>query len=220
MHCKNGLFVGLTVGLGLLVTACAPFKLKETPPGYAQVTAYSGMAHYKAGDDVGAKVHSYQNVKGGTLAYWSEDLVDKLSMRGYTLVAQSPVQSQNGVDGMRFDFDYVPPGDESKLKFYTVVLFATDAHRVVIELAGDMQARERHDAEAEMIASSLKVRGCNSKKETVCGTPPPADLVAQYGGSPKQVAAEADSADEGEGAGPEAESTPEPEPEAVAPSGG
>lgn len=215
MRCKNGLFVGLTVGLGLLATACAPFKLKQTPPGYAQVTSYSGMSHYKAGDDVGAKVHSYQNVKGGTLAYWSEDLVDKLSMRGYTLVGQSSLKSKNGVDGMRFDFDYVPPGDESVLKFYTVVLFATDANRVVIELAGNMQARDRHSTEAEMIASSLVVRGCNKLKNSVCGTPPPGDLVAQYGGGAQQVATDP----EGSQDKPDGPDEPD-EPAAVAPSGG
>ena len=211
MNFKTALFATLTLGLGLLATACAPFKLNQTPPGYAQVSNYSGMTHFKAGDDVGAKVHSYSNVKGGTLAYWSEDLVDKLSVRGYTLVGQSPVKSQNGIDGMRFDFDYVPPGDESQLKFYTVVLFATDSYRVVIELAGDMDARERHRAEPEMIAKSLKVRGCNNKKQTVCGSPLPGDLVAQYGGSAEAVAQDE----------PPVESEPAAdEPAAVAPSGG
>lgn len=210
MNFKSTLFATLTLTLGLLATACAPFKLNETPPGYAQVRSYSSMEHFKAGDDVGAKVHSYSNVKGGTLAYWSEDLVDKLSMRGYTLVGQSSLKSQNGIDGMRFDFDYVPPGDESELKFYTVVLFATDEHRVVIELAGDMDARERHRAEPEMIAKSLKVRGCNNKKETVCGSPLPGDLVAQYGGETKAVAKDPAPADE-----PAAD-----EPTAVAPTGG
>ena len=72
--------------LPLLATGCRKtFKL-EPPAGFAEVDRHYYGAHMKANNNVGLKVNVFSNVKGGTLAFWSRDLVEKLGQRGYTLV--------------------------------------------------------------------------------------------------------------------------------------
>ncbi len=178
--------------LALSMTACRSFKL-EPPEGFAQVDDDKYGARMKAGDDVGLNLRVFDNVEGGTLGFWSEDLVKKLGKRGYALVGQNAVTSRNGVVGTRFDFDYTPPGTTAK-KFYAAVLFVSDANVVVVQLAGDEARRSHWAPKIDGIAGETIVRGCKLGKKTCRGpqpgklTSPPADPIV---GMPTETAAEA-----------------------------
>ncbi|MGH1341350.1 MAG: hypothetical protein ACRBN8_07365 [Nannocystales bacterium] len=138
-------------------TACATHKL-EPPQGFAQVDQSDYATTMIAPDHVGLNVRVWSNVKGGSLGFWSEDMVNKLGERGYTLTRQSAVKSKNGVAGTRFDFDYTAP--DGVEKFYSAVLFTSDEYRVVLQLAGDADLSARYLAQLDGIAGKTKVRGC------------------------------------------------------------
>jgi hypothetical protein len=153
---------------------CNAYRL-EPPKGFAEVDQDRHVLRMKSGDDVGLNLRVFPNVDGGTLDFWSEDLVRKLGKRGYVLVSQSPARSKNRVDGTRFDFSYVVPGTESEKKFFSVVLFVTDAHVFALQLAGDDELRARHLAAFDAIAKDTKVRGCKAWTD-VCHGPQPGKL--------------------------------------------
>jgi hypothetical protein len=164
------------MGLCALVvgaSGCRNYKLKP-PAGFAQVDADDYGARMKAGDDVGLHLRVFNNVEGGTLGFWAEDLVKKLGKRGYALVGQHAVKSKNGVDGTRFDFDYTPPGTQEK-KFYTALLFVSDESVVVVQLAGDDARRSHWATRVDEIAGDTVVRGCKPWKKT-CDGPQPGKL--------------------------------------------
>ena len=154
-------------------TGCRAYKLKP-PAGFAEVHAGDYGTHMKGNDDVGLKVSVFDNVKGGTLAFWSTDLVDKLGARGYTLTGQAPAKSKNGVIGTRFDFQYVRPGAKSdtEARFYSAVLFVTDKHRIVVQLAGKADHYDRYAARVDEIAKATKTRGCRAWTD-ICDGPQP-----------------------------------------------
>lgn len=160
--------------VGTFAAGCSSFKLKTPPPGFAEVSAYGGSARYKSGDDVGINVSTFHNVKGGTLAFWSEDMIEKLGNRGYVLKKQSPVASKNGVVGTRFDFVYVPPTSDDEEKFYSAVLFVSDHYRVVIQVAGESALASKYDAQTTQVAQQIVIRGC--KGRDICRGPQPAAL--------------------------------------------
>ena len=158
----------------LALSACNSYRL-DPPAGFAEVDETRYGTRMKAGDDVGLNLRVFDNVDGGTLTFWSEDLVRKLGRRGYVLVAQSQVESKNRVAGTRFDFSYTVPGTEKEEKFYSVALFVTDKREFALQLAGDENLRGRHLATFDGIAKDTKVRGCKSWKDT-CDGPQPGKL--------------------------------------------
>jgi len=160
------LILASLLALPCLGTGCAAYKMK-TPTGFAQVSETHHMAHYKGNNDVGLNVRVFGNVKGGTLGFWSDDLVAKLSRRGYTLERSAELTSKNGVPGKRLDFTYAP--DNSTKKSYSAVLFATDDHRVVVQLAGDPEPQAKHGKQLEQIASQMKIRGCKVRSKICRG---------------------------------------------------
>lgn len=161
-----------TLALACLTTACATHKL-EPPTGFAQVESDEYSTTMIAPDHVGLNVRVWENVKGGSLGFWSEDLVSKLAKRGYTLRKQVPVRSKNGVAGTRFDFDYTAP--DGAEKFYSAVLFTSDKYRVVMQVAGDAELGARHQPKLDTIAGEVTVRGCKLVK-SLCKSPQPRQL--------------------------------------------
>jgi len=163
--------------LGLVAAAtlsgCAAYKM-EPPAGFAMVSESTYEVRLKAQDNVGVKLQRFENVKGGTLAYWASDLVNKLGKRGYVLTAQSAVETKNGREGTRFDFDYTIPGTD-KPKFYTVSLFVTDKYKFVVQVAGDKQFGAAYAARNHEILDELVVRGCKVASK-ICGSPQPGKL--------------------------------------------
>ncbi|HET6584037.1 MAG TPA: hypothetical protein VFG69_11325 [Nannocystaceae bacterium] len=153
---------------------CNAYRL-EPPKGFAEVDQERNVLRMKSGDDVGLNLRVFPNVDGGTLDFWSADLVRKLGRRSYVLVGQSPARSKNRVAGTRFDFSYVVPGTESETKFYSVVLFVTDEHVFALQIAGDDELRARHLATLDAIARDTKVRGCKAWTD-VCRGPQPGKL--------------------------------------------
>jgi hypothetical protein len=145
-------------------SGCAkPFKVSEVPDGFVEVNAYDWNARYKALDNVGMRVHAFENHKGGTLAYWSKDMTNKLAQRGYTKTGEAQTKSANGIQGQVLHFDYTPPGQkdaegEPRLKFYSTVLFVTEKHRVVLEFAGDSEYAGEYRNRIDAVAQTLKVR--------------------------------------------------------------
>jgi hypothetical protein len=163
----------LFVLFGVLAGACAPFKI-DPPTGFVEVSDSSWETRMKAQDNVGLRVHRFENVRGGTLGYWAADLVNKLGKRGYTLVNQAPASSKNGKQGTRFDFEYTAPATE-EAKFYSVVLFVTDKHKVTLEVAGDEQYGPAYQARIGELTKELKVRGCKAGSK-ICRSPQPPKL--------------------------------------------
>jgi hypothetical protein len=164
----------ILVALGLLgmSSGCASsFKLKEAPPGFIEVSSskYDGDAELrmKAPDNVGLNITTFANYRGGTLPLWAEDMIKKLSDRGYVLQGQEAVKSGNGVEGTRFDFVHEPPGSDDGVKFYTAVLFVTDEWIVVVQIAGKSDLHNQHAQDLERILGEIKVRGCKLKTK-VC----------------------------------------------------
>ncbi len=168
-----------TMSTSLLAsTGCSgPFKMKDPPTDFAEVEAWDGFLRMKAGDDVGLNVRSFDNVDGGTLAYWSEDMVEKLGRRGYILTKQSAVESRNGVVGTRFDFDYASP-TTGEAKFYTAILFVSDQWRIVVQLAGDAEPRGNYAASTKVVLEPTKAHICKVTEKT-CDGPQPANFVGK-----------------------------------------
>lgn len=160
--------------LAMAAAGCNAYRL-DPPDGFAQVEGGDYGAHMKANNDVGLRVHVFSNVKGGTLAFWSLDLVEKLGARGYTLVGQSPTASKNKVAGTRFDFSYTPVGKDETPRFYTAVLLVSDEHRVVLGIAGRQEHRAQYSARVDAIVGDLKVRGCKVGSK-ICRGPQPDTL--------------------------------------------
>jgi len=160
------------IATAALSTACATHKL-EPPQGFAQVSHDEYSTVMMAPDHVGMNVRVWDNVKGGSLSFWGEDLVNKLGTRGYTLKAQKAVKSKNGVAGTRFDFDYTAPDGVDK--FYSAVLFTSDEYRVVLQIAGNAELGPRHLAELDGIAAQTKVHGCKPMK-SLCKSAQPRPL--------------------------------------------
>jgi len=155
------------------LSGCAAYRL-EPPPGFVEVSSNSVETRLKAQDNVGINVQRSYNNKGGTLAYWANDLVNKLGKRGYVLIGQAAVETKNGREGTRFDFDYTIPGTD-KPKFYTVSLFVTDKYKFVVQVAGDKQFGAAYAARNHEILDELVVRGCKVASK-ICGSPQPGKL--------------------------------------------
>lgn len=168
LSCASGLTLALA---SAFVSGCASYKLKP-PTDFVEVHAYSSEVRMKAQDNVGLNLRIFKNVRGGSLSFWGADLVDKLSERGYQLVAQSPARSANGVVGTRFDFGYTPQGKDTP-KFFVVVLFITDDYRFALQIAGDKSRESAYSGRIDDIASDIKVRGCNLGSELCKGPQPP-----------------------------------------------
>ncbi len=164
----GALLLGLSAALS---TGCAKYKI-EPPTDFVEVHAYSSEVRMKAQDNVGLNLRAFKNVRGGSLSFWGSDMVDKLSDRGYRLVAQSPARSKNGVVGTRFDFDYTPQGKDTP-KFYIAVLFVTDDYRFVLQVAGDKSREAAYAGRVDDIASDIKVRGCDIASKICKGPQPP-----------------------------------------------
>lgn len=152
---------------------CAAYKL-EPPPGFVLVSGSTYETKLKAQDNVGINVQRFANYKGGTLAYWASDLVNKLGKRGYVLTGQSAVETKNGREGTRFDFDYTIPGTDEP-KFYSVSLFVTDKYKFVVQVAGDKQFGATYSARHGEILGELVIRGCKPGSK-ICGGPQPGKL--------------------------------------------
>lgn len=167
--CSFGL---LAIALAAPQAACRPYRL-DPPDGFVEVSSGAWETRMKALDNVGLRVRRFDNVRGGTLAFWSADLVKKLGERDYVLVDQTPVTSKNGVVGTRFDFDYTAPGSESKPKFYSLVLFVTDAYKFTLEVAGNKEYAANYLGRVNAIAAELKIRGCKPASKICHGPQPP-----------------------------------------------
>lgn len=154
-----------------LLPACAAYKI-EPPAGFAVVSEHGWETRMKAQDNVGLSVRRFENVKGGTLAFWGADLVKKLGTRGYVLKAQSAVKTGNGKTGTRFDFDYVTYDTEIP-KFYSVVLVVTDKHKIVLQVAGGREVATQYTTRMPELIDALKVRGCKPGSKICGGAQPP-----------------------------------------------
>lgn len=148
-------WLALMIGLG---SGCLSTLRYEAPKGFALANRDWRSAHYKASDNVGLKVLVFDNVEGGTLAYWSEDLVRKLQAREYTLKERAAVQTGNGVAGTRFEL--VVEG-----QFLVVNLFVTDDFIYVAQVAGDERLLGRY--RGLEVGEGLRARGCKGR-ESVC----------------------------------------------------
>jgi hypothetical protein len=157
--------------LGLSSGCAASFKLKDPPPGFIEVSSskWDGDAEVrmKAPDNVGLNITTFANNRGGTLPLWSEDMIKKFSDRGYVLTGQEAVKSRNGVEGTRFEFLHEPPGSDDGVKFYTAVLFVTDAWIVVVQIAGKSDLAGAHTDDLAGILAKIKIRGCKLRSD-VC----------------------------------------------------
>ena len=162
-----------TVLAAASLTACKSYKI-EPPLGFVEVSSNSWETRMKAQDAVGLRAPRSDNVRGGPLGPWPADLVTNPGKRGYVLVGQGPASSKNRQEGTRFDFEYTAPGTE-EAKFYTVVLFVTDAYKFTLELAGDKQHAKSYSGRIAEIAGELKISGCKSGSK-ICGGPQPPKL--------------------------------------------
>ncbi len=159
----------VAVASSLGAVGCAAVIDYAAPPGFVEAQADWQSQHYKGKDSVGLRVTVYDNVAGGTLDYWSDDLQTKLLGRGYTLEGSSGLQARNDVPGLRYDFRLEHEGDEAM--FLSVGLFVTDEYRYVTQLAG---RRAEYDAVASDVAGlfeRLEPGGCKVGKRSVCRTP-------------------------------------------------
>ena len=185
--------------LGFLLTSCALFAAAgcnayrlEPPSGFAEVNKRRDGAQMIAGDKVGLNVQVLGNVRGGTLSFWGTELVNKLGDRGYALEGQAPVKSKNGVAGTRFDFAYTNPDGEEK--FYSAILFTTNKHRVVVQVAGDAEHANRYRTQLDTIAGDTIARGCRAK-ENLCRSAQPPKLYAPKAKKPEAEEAPTDQRD-------------------------
>lgn len=178
----------LAPALLALAAGCNAYRL-EPPAGFAQVYADDYSAHMKANNNVGLKIRVFDNVDGGTLTFWSRDMVEKLGKRSYQLIEQTPAETKNGVVGTRFDFAYTPVGDAEPPRFYTAILFVSDEHIVVVQLAGLETYKAQYSAQVDGILAELKVRGCNVRTKA-CKGPQPERLSTPAPAAPKAAAEE------------------------------
>lgn len=153
------------------LSGCAAYKI-EPPAGFVVTNEHDWETRMKAQDNVGLSVRRFDNVKGGTLAFWAADLVKKLGNRGYTLRSQSAVKTRNGKVGTRFDFDY-ETYDTAIPKFYTAVLVVTDKHKVVLQVAGGKEFAATYSARVPEMLGELVVRGCKIGSKICGGKQPP-----------------------------------------------
>ncbi len=164
----------LVLALGVLAaTACGAPLRYHAPRGFAEATHDWRSAHYKASDNVGLKVLVFDNVEGGTLDYWGEDLVRKLKGRGYALRSQSAVTARNDVSGTRFDFVLKP--DDAAPQFLIVNVFVTDDYLYVAQIAGDATLLPRYGRRVPEIVAELHPLGCRPRS-AVCRGPQPRAL--------------------------------------------
>lgn len=202
----------------LFASGCASsFVLKETPPSFIEVEFddWAGEAELrmKAPDNVGINITTEDNFRGGTLVLWAEDLVRKLSERGYLLMRQEEVRSKNGVPGTRFDFSYTPPGGEEQARFYTAILFVTDEWRVIAQIAGLASLEADHQQDIEKVLREIKITGCKSKTD-VCKSPQPRRFETAQpvkANTAPDESGQDDGGNEGDSAGSEAPAEVEPE---------
>ena len=170
----------------LSTTGCNPeFAMgwrDATPPAGYVLASDEGstnmpIARYKGTGRQGMKIHSFDNPKGGTLAYWSADLQQKLSERGYRLENTQPIQSSNNIPGQRLDFMYKPMGqveqEAVETTYFTAILFVTDRYRSVVQFAGPADSAANTRAQIPEIIARLEVGGCN-RRNSICKTPAPA----------------------------------------------
>ena len=99
------------LGLVLLaLPACAAYKI-EPPVGFAVVSENDWQTRMKAQDNVGLTLQRFENVKGGTLAFWGADLGKKLGNRGYSLIGQRAVKTKDGKIGTRHQARHINAGE-------------------------------------------------------------------------------------------------------------
>lgn len=182
-------FAGLAL-LSVSASACASaFELAAPPAGMVEVPGFDyddDDMRFKAADRVGVRVVAFDNYDGGTLTFWAGDLVEKLQARGYVLLAQQPVASANGVAGTRFDFSY-DAGTNAATYFYTAVLFISDEHRVVAQVAGRKEYRSAHEATIAQLIAELDVH-CPVGGKHCRGPQPPLMVAPQLTTSPHESA--------------------------------
>jgi hypothetical protein len=159
--------------LALGLAGCGAALDYEAPPGFARAESDWRSAHFKASDNVGLKLLLFDNVEGGTLEYWGQDLVRKLEARGYALQGQAPLTAANHVAGTRFDFVLDTGDSELPPKFLVVSLFVTDGYRYVAQIAGDKSLLPRYASRVPRILAELKPRGCKPRSEVCRGPQPP-----------------------------------------------
>lgn len=174
----------LATALALLSSGCGTHRI-DPPTGFAQVEKDEYGTTMIAPDHVGLKVKAWDNVKGGSLGFWGEDLVNKLGTRGYALQKQSAVKSKNNVAGTRFDFAYTAP--DGAEKFYAAVLFTSDDYRVVLQVAGDAKLAPRYLSNLDSIAGQTVVRGCKIRN-SLCKSPQPGKLSTPARNAPTKPA--------------------------------
>ena len=214
MTIRNSMIYALLAGLCLSSAACSSFKLKNTPPGFIEVSSSNwdneGQLRMKAPDNVGINVTTESNFRGGTLVLWAEDMISKLSERGYVLQRQEEVKSKNGVPGTRFDFSYQPPGEE-QARFYTAVLFVSDEWRVIVQVAGLASLEAEHQDDLQQLIREIKVSGCKLGSK-VCKSPQPRRFETAGGVARPNAGAEdeADEAEQGEATEGQGEPAAEP----------
>lgn len=148
------------------VMGCAPVIDYSAPPGFVEAEADWQSQHYKGKDSVGLRVTVYDNVDGGTLDYWSNDLKTKLVARGYALETSSPLRANNDVPGQRYDFRLERGGDEPM--FLSVGLFVTDDYRYVTQLAGLQVEYAEVASGVPELFQRLEPGGCKTGKSSVC----------------------------------------------------
>ncbi len=161
--------IGLSALL-LSLTACKPLIDYAPPPGFAQAESDWREHHYKGSNDVGLRVTVFDNVEGGTLGYWGDDLEHKLTERGYALEKKAPLRSENKVSGVRYDFRLEAGMDDPM--FLVVGLFVTDDYRYVTQLAGRHSELADYDARVAGMFESLLPQGC-APRSRICRQPPP-----------------------------------------------
>lgn len=167
---RSGLLAALVLG------GCSRPLRYEAPTGFAVAEHDWRSAHYKASDNVGLKLLVFDNVEGGTLEYWGQDLTNKLRARGYSLEDQSPLRSPNKVAGTRFDFGLDHPDGQTPPQFLVVNLYVTDDYRYVAQIAGDEALFSRYDGRVERLLEGLRPRGCRARSE-ICRGPQPARML-------------------------------------------
>ncbi len=151
------------------VMGCAPLIDYSAPPGFVEAESDWQSQHYKGKDSVGLRVTIYDNVDGGTLEYWSNDLETKLRGRGYILEKNSNLQANNDVPGRRYDFRLEREGDEPM--FLSVGLFVTDDYRYVTQLAGRQTEYPGVEPRVAGLFQRLEPGGCKAGKHSVCRAP-------------------------------------------------
>ena len=150
----------------LSAMGCAPLIDYSAPPGFVEAETDWQSQHYKGKDSVGLRVTVYDNVDGGTLDYWSNDLATKLEARGYALEHTSSLRAKNDVPGQRYDFRLEREGDEAM--FLSVGLFVTDDYRYVTQLAGRHVEYAGVASDVAELFQRLEPGGCKAGKTSVC----------------------------------------------------